>query len=199
MDQKKRIDKILSAIEVRSQKEVGALLGAELQLTGISPEIVTKEEAFENVIGKQICAYMDIVGEVEGKGCLLVGIKDAIRLGGTLIMLPSSELDEVIGREEYSEEIDDSYGEIANIIAGSFTKDFEEMYHKSVRFIRKELEAISPGKIDLSSDYFSSTTSYYQVAYTMKLDGKQMGELVMLMPAAPFGLEPEKKISIWKQ
>ena len=33
--------------------------------------------------------------------------------GGTLIMLPPAELDEVMGREEYSEELDDSYGEIA--------------------------------------------------------------------------------------
>ena len=56
-------------------------------------------------------------GEITGKGCLFIGIKDAIRLGGTLIMLPSGELEEVIGREEYTEEVEDSYGEIANIIA----------------------------------------------------------------------------------
>ena len=40
---------------------------------------------------------------------LLVGIKDAIRLGGTLIMLPDLELQEVIGREEYREEVEDSF------------------------------------------------------------------------------------------
>ena len=42
---------------------------------------------------------MDITGEITGKGCLLIGIKDAIRLGGTLIMLPAAELEEVIDRE----------------------------------------------------------------------------------------------------
>ncbi len=134
MNQQKRINKILEAVEARIQNEVGALLGADFSLISGDRKLVSKEDAFDSLQGKQICAQMDITGEITGKGCLLIGIKDAIRLGGTLIMLPAGELEEVIGREEYSEEIEDSYGEIANIIAGSFTKDFEEMYPKILSF-----------------------------------------------------------------
>ncbi|EKD34217.1 MAG: hypothetical protein ACD_75C02424G0002 [uncultured bacterium] len=192
MEQQKRIDKILQAVETRVQDEVGALLGAEFILDSGARKLVSKAEAFEQLLGKQICAHMDITGDVSGKSCLLVSIKDAIRLGGTLIMLPDSELQEVIGREEYREEIADSYGEIANIIAGSISKDFEEMYPKTCRFIRKEQEILVPAKVDIESDSPVINQQFYLASCSMILDGKQMGDLIFLLPAAAFGLEQEE-------
>ncbi|TKB25786.1 chemotaxis protein CheX [Desulfopila sp. IMCC35006] len=192
MNQQKRIDKVLDAVETRIQAEVGALLGADFSLGGGERKLVSKEEAFDSLQGKQICAQMDITGEVTGKSCLLIGIKDAILLGGTLIMLPAAELKEVIGREEYSDEIEDSYGEIANIIAGSFTKDFEELYPKSCRFVRKEQEILLPVKVDIDADTPVANGTYYQFVSSMVLDGHQMGNLVLLMPAATFELQDER-------
>jgi CheY-specific phosphatase CheX len=191
MTQQKRIDKILQAVKARVQEEVGALLGTVFVLTDESYDRVTKEDAFADLQGKQISAEMDITGEVSGKACLLAGIKDAIRLGGTLIMLPVTELGEVIGREEYGEEVEDSYGEIANIIAGSFTKDFEEMYPKSCRFVRKNQEKIVPAKVEIDSAEPVENVQLYRVSWAMSLDGTSMGNLIMLLPAAAFELEEE--------
>lgn len=193
MKQQERIDKIIQAVETRVQDEVGALLGAEFILDSGARELVSKQEAFERLRGKQICAHLDITGDVSGKSCLLVSIKDAIRLGGTLIMLPDAELQEVIGREEYREEIEDSYGEIANIIAGSITKDFEEMYPKPCRFIRKEQEILVPAKVDIESDSPVLNQQLYLASCSMIIDGRQMGDMVLLLPAAAFGLEKEEK------
>ncbi len=195
MNQQKRINKILEAVEASVQNEVGALLGADFTLIGGERTSVSKEVAFANLLGKQICAQMDIIGDITGKGCLLIGIKDAIRLGGTLIMLPAGELEEVIGREEYSEELEDSYGEIANIIAGSFTKVFEEMYPKSCRFVRKEQEVLIPAKAEIDSDSPIENQTYYLFSSTMALDGRQMGDIVMLLPAVPFGLQEQAEAS----
>lgn len=192
MKQQKRINKIIEAVEARIQDEVGSLLGADFTLVSGDRKLVSKEDIFESRQGKQICAQMDITGEITGKGCLLIGVKDAIRLGGTLIMLPAGELEEVIAREEYSEEIEDSYGEIANIIAGSFTKDFEEMYPKSFRFVRKEQEIVVPAKVDVESDDPIENQLYYLVSSSMVLDGRPMGDMVMLMPAASFGLQEQE-------
>ena len=189
MEQQKRIDKIIQAVEARIQDEVGALLGAEFVLDSGARKVAGKAEIFEGLLGKQICAHLEIIGDVSGKGHLLMGIKDAIRLGGTLIMLPDSELQEVIGREEYREEIEDSYGEIANIVAGSITKDFEQMYPKPCRFIRKEQEIVVPAKVDLESDLPIGNHRFYLAPFTMFLDGRQLGQLVLLLPAASFGLE----------
>ena len=55
------------------------------------------------------------MGKLKASGGLLISVKDAIRLGGTLIMLPENELVEAVTSEDYSEEIDDSYGELANL------------------------------------------------------------------------------------
>lgn len=187
--QLKRFNKILEAVEVRVQQEVSALLGADFILIGRLREPVSKTQAFEGLKGKQVCARIDIAGDQSGAGCLLVGIKDAIRLGGTLIMLPDAELDEVIGREEYSEELADSYGEIANIVAGAFTSDFEELFPTPCRFIRKEQEIIVPAKVEGDSDQPVANQMYLMMSSAMALEGRQLGELVMLLPAETFGLE----------
>ncbi|MFT5726632.1 MAG: chemotaxis protein CheY-P-specific phosphatase CheC [Desulforhopalus sp.] len=189
MKQQKRVDKILQAVKSRTQDEVGSLLGTVFVLGTESYELISKKDSFDQLQGKQICAEIDITGDITGKGCLLLGIKDAIRLGGTLIMLPESELDEVMGREEYSEEIEDSYGEIANIIAGSFTKDFEEMYPKACRFVRKSQSKIAPAKVDIESEDPVENNQLYRVTWSIDLDGNSMGDLVMLLPAATFELE----------
>jgi chemotaxis protein CheY-P-specific phosphatase CheC len=191
MDQQKKFDNILTAIEASVQDEVGALLGSDFSILSGSRELVGKSEAFDRLLGKQICVHFDITGDIVGKGCLLVGIKDAIRLGGTLIMLPDTELQEVIGREEYREEVEDSYGEIANIITGSITKKFEEMYPKACRFIRKEQEILVPAKVVVDSDNPVANQNFYSMSSSMLLDGKAMGELVVLFPAIPFELDQE--------
>ncbi|WP_163339235.1 hypothetical protein [Desulfopila sp. IMCC35008] len=185
---KKRIDKVLSESTERVQEEIGALLGVELTVTPIDSVVQTKEEIFDNLKGKQVFAHVDYSGDIEGVGGLILGLKGAIRLGGTLIMLPPAELDEVVGREEYSEELDDSYGEIANIIAGSYTKVFEEMYPKKFRFIRKELEILQPINIEPDSDEPIPDQPYYSVGCTLTLGKVDLGPMYMLMPAVAFGL-----------
>lgn len=189
MDQSERIDRIIESVCKTLQGEVEGLLGADFTLVSKGNRLASKADAFGTIKGKHVCAQMEITGDIQGRGCLLVGIKDAIRLGGTLIMLPAAELEEVSGREEYSEEIEDSYGEIANIIAGSFTSDFEEMYPKACRFIRKEQEVVVPSDVDLASQHPVENQAYYMVVLEMTLDGREMGNMLMLMPAETFGIE----------
>ncbi len=191
MDQRKRFDKILEAVETRIQDEVATLLGSDFSVSKGSRDLVSKAEAFERLSGKQVCARFDITGDITGNGCLLIGIKDAIRLGGTLIMLPDQELQEVVGREEYREEVEDSYGEIANIITGSIAKAFEEMYPKACRFVRKEQEIVVPAKVVIEADSPVTNETFYLMSSSMLMDGRIMGDLVILFPALTFELEQE--------
>ena len=186
-----KFDKILTAVCKRTQDEVSGLIGATLVLAAPDSRFISKEEAFEQLSGKQVLARMDVTGDVQGLGCLLIDLKDAIRLGGTLIMLPDDALDEMVGAGDYNADAEDSYGEIANIIAGSYTKVFEEMYPQSCRLVRKTQELIVPVKVDIDSDEPVPDQLYYQVTNAMKLGDRQLGNLVMLLPAATFGLEEE--------
>ena len=186
---KKKIDKILELTQERVGEEVGGLMGATLVMSDFSTRLISKEDFFDEPSGKLVFSEMELSGEVEGDGCILISVKDAVRLGGTLIMLPESELEEVVSSEDYSEEIDDSYGEIANIIAGAYTKTFEEMYPKNFRFIRKKQEIITPLKVDVESDKPIPNQNYYQVSAAMKLNDAEMGNLILLIPAKSLGLD----------
>jgi hypothetical protein len=188
MNSQQQLDTILETIQVTVQDEVASLLGAEFFLTDVEKTVVTKAEAFDNLGGRKICAKFDLTGEVEGGGALFVDMKDAILLAGTLIMLPSSELDEVIDKEEYNAEIEDSYGEIANIICSSFTSGFAENYPKTCRFIKKELEEVVPAMVDIHSDQPVKDEMYYQTRFSMSLDGTELGKMNILLPAAPFDI-----------
>lgn len=186
---KKKIDTILELAQERVGSEVGGLMGATLTMSDLTTRLISKEDFFEEPSGKLIFSEMQLSGDIEGDGCILISIKDAIRLGGTLIMLPENELEEVVASEEYSEELEDSYGEIANIIAGAYTKTFEEMYPKTFRFIRKTQEIITPVKVEIESDKPIPNQNYYQVTAAMKLNDVEMGNLILLIPAASFGLD----------
>lgn len=189
---KQKLDKVLSFVQERLGEELGGLMGATLVMSNMETRLISKEEYFDEPSGRIVFSDMVLNGEIEGQGGLLISVKDAIRLGGTLIMLPDNELAESVASEDYSEEISDSYGELANLVAGAYTSTFEEMFPKNFRFIRKESVIISPMKVDVESDEPLPNTLYYQVSATMTLNDAELGQLTLLMPAEPFGLAPEK-------
>ncbi len=188
---KKKIDKILQLVQERLGDEVGGLMGATLVASDFKAKLVSKEDFFEEPSGKVVFSEMELSGELEGMGGLVLGVKDAVRLGGTLIMLPENELEECVTSEDYSDEIADSYGEIANLIAGAYTSTFEEMYSKTFRFIRKTTEVIAPMKVEIDSDSPIPNQNYYQSSVSLQLNSTEMGRLTLLMPAEPFGLDEQ--------
>ncbi len=192
MKAKERLDKIAVSTRERMEEEVSALLGKNLKLAEAVTRVVTKEEYFSEPAGKSVLAHIQIEGELEGQGCLLVGIKDAIRIGGTLIMLPDSELETFIGEDNYTEELEDSYGEIANILCGSLTSTYEEQHKKDFRLVRTEQEVILPAKVDIESDTPIPDESYYVMTHSMQLVDQEIGNMDILLPAVPFELVAEE-------
>lgn len=191
MKARERFNKILLASRDRIQEEVSALIGKTIKLGDAQFRQVSKEELFAGTEGKQVLAHVVLEGEIQGNGCLLVGIKDAIYIGGTLIMLPESELQSVLAEQQYSEELEDSFGEVANIICGAATVTFEEQYPKSVRLIRTEQEVISPTKVENESDQPIADVPYYLMTAPMQLENRELGHLHLVLPAEPFGLVEE--------
>jgi len=175
------------------QEEVSVLLGKSLTFSEPETALLTKEDHFSEPGGKIVLSHVILEGDLQGHGCLTVPIRDAIRIGGTLIMLPESELEAVVTSEEYTEELQDSYGEIANIICGSLTSIFEEQYPKSFRLVRTEQEVILPVKVDPEADDPVPPGTYYRMSSAMALEGTEMGTLVLLLPAASFGLVEEEQ------
>jgi hypothetical protein len=187
---KKRVDRLLEECQGRVENEIGALIGADIKLTNLQNIFLSKEDLFyDNLPGRQICADMEVVGELQDRGYLFLGLKDAIRLGGILIMLPEAELENVVSNEDFNDDVRDAYGEVANIISGVYTAIFEEQYTKKLRFIRKEMHDIQPMKVDIEADQPIPNISYYVSAMTLLVEGTQCGRLQMVFPAAMLQLE----------
>ena len=131
---------------------------------------------------------MQIVDDLQGTGYLVVSLKDAIRFGSILIMLPPSEMETAVNEEDFSADNEDAYGEIANIIAGAYTAVFQEQYEKSIRFVKEALETVSPMKVDVESDDVIPRQNYYMNRCELEIDGVACGHMHMLLPAELFEL-----------
>ena len=187
---KKLVDKLLQLSKQTIAEEVGALLGVSVKLGEADNTVISKEDFFqEEVSGKQVLAEMDVVGDAEGKSYLFVSLKDAIRTGSTLIMLPPSELETAVSEEEFTEDVKDAYGEIANIISGAYTTIFQDQYSQSIRFVKKEIEVIAPLKVDCDGDEVIPNQLYYLSSSRIEIDNKECGRLSLLLPIDLMGLE----------
>ncbi len=194
MKARERFDKILLSCCERIQEEVASLIGKPFKLGDPEFRESSKEALFAEAGSKRVLAHILIDGDLQGAACMLVGIKDAIQIGGALIMLPESELASLTAEEQYSEELQDSFGEVANIFCGAITVTFEEQYPKKVRFIRTEQEVVVPVKVVVESEQPIADGSYYLMTVLMQLDNRDLGSLDVVFPAALFGLASEAAI-----
>jgi len=186
----KRVDRLLKDCQEKLEEEVGALLGCETKFQNLENRRISKETFFyEELTGKQVVASMDVVGELENTSYLFVGLKDAIYIGGTLIMLPQSELDSVVNEEAFGDDTQDAYGEIANIIAGVYSAVFEEQYIKKIRFVKTGLEQIVPMKVKIEADVPVPDQQYYMSCMSIMIGGKKLGKVRMIFPVKMLQLE----------
>ena len=193
MEERQIIDKIIESAQQKIQDEIGGLIGVPLSLKQAQNKIVSTGDLLQQISGSQVLTSLEISGDIAGTGHLLITVKDAIRLGGTLIMLPKAELDERVENESYDEETEDSYGEIGNIITGIYTDLFEKMNESQCRFQRGEQRLVTFPITGEESEQPIAETLFYQVASDITLDGEQLGALILLLPAMPFKLAENVK------
>ncbi len=190
MKRQKLVDSVLEAVRERIENEVGGLMGCKLDLLKPVFRACQKDDCFPDLARKSVLARLSISGDQEGEGYLVFSLKDAIRLGGTLIMLPDAELEERLLKEEFSEEEQDAFGEIANIIAGSCVAVFEETFPEKLHFVRKELEVVVPSKIDMDSDLPFPPGWYYVSSADLRLEGQGSDSCQIILPCGILGIEP---------
>lgn len=193
MDQRAIIDVICKAGLETLPGEVGALLGQELSISDIHVELTTKTQLFSDLAReKTALTQMDVTGDREGQSYLLTRLSCAAILAGTLIMLPEDMIEENAQNGTLDGELADSFGEVANIVAGVFTQVFVDKYSKSLRFIKKEVNELVPTKIDAASDDPFPPGNYYVASGQLTMGEKNLGPLELVVPAAVFDLEEEE-------
>jgi len=191
-DVKKVIDVVFKAIIGRVDEEIGALLGQPLKCEDIQLVMTDKADFFSNhCIEKSVMTNMKVTGDREGLGFMIVQVPDAIALGGTLIMLPEDQIAEQKQTGQFDGDVEDAYGEVANILSGSLTQVFLERYPKKLHFVKTEAETIVPTKLDLASDKPFPENDYYLASFSIEMEGHELNRILLIFPAEVFGLEKQ--------
>ena len=190
LDHRAIIDVVCKSGLEKLAGEISALLGQDLSCSQIHLDLTSKARLFSDPTReKTILAHMSVGGEREGQCYLLTRASTAAILGGTLIMLPQDMIEEHAKTGTLDGELQDAYSEVANIIAGVFTQAFVDKYPKTIRFIKKTIEELTPTKIDPDADTPFPPGNYYLASCQMSIDDQDLGPLEFVVPAAIFDLE----------
>lgn len=178
MDRLAYLNKLSNEIIEKLSEEVSGLLGQDFTVDNINHGLQSRDEAYAPLSGKQVLTTLTVSGDAEGVAYVVVGLKDAITLGGTLILLPPDELAARRKKQLFDGEVSDAYGEIANIMAGVYTSVFIEHADPKLHFKKTELLDFTPGPKDSAIP----PGTYYTSGGQTKMDGAPLGALSILIP-----------------
>ncbi|MDX2493581.1 MAG: hypothetical protein QNK27_01310 [Desulfuromusa sp.] len=192
-DAKKLIDVVFNAAIGQAGEEIGALLGQSLKCDDIQLVMTSKADFFSNhCIEKSVLTQMKVTGDREGLGFMVAQVPDAVVLGGILIMLPEDQIEEQKSRGQFDGDVEDAYGEVANILSGSLTQVFLDRYPKQLRFVKTETETIVPTKIDPASDQPFPEGNYYLASFAIQMEGQELHRILLVFPTEIFDLDNEQ-------
>ena len=144
MDKLVNLTSVFETVGERIEEEVGLLVDAELDISLLETNIVSKRDLFEKLGKKKtVLTRLDANGDHSGECYLFSELKDTILLAGILVMLPANEIEERISKEVFGTEENDAFGEIANIISGALSTSFEEEYKGDLHFTKTVLEPLN--------------------------------------------------------
>ena len=187
MNHRERLEQTLLACRDRIQEEVAALIGKPFRLG--SPVFRLADAGtltIEPAAAGRLFVPVRLDGEVAGMGLMLVRLGDAIRIGGLLVMLPEVELQGAVRAEAWSEEMADTFAEVAGIVCGALSAVFKEQFPQQVRFLAAGQQVVVAG--DPVPPSSLATGEMFVLTLPMEAEGCDFGPFTLALPAAPFGL-----------
>lgn len=178
MDRLAYLHKLSQEIIEKLSEEVSGLLGQDFTVDDVQHGLRSRDEVYAPLSGKQVLSALTVSGDAEGVAYVVVGLKDAITLGGTLILLPPDEMAARRKKQLFDGEVSDAYGEIANIMAGVYTAVFIEHADPKLHFKKTDLLDFNPGP----NDSTIPPGTYYASSCQTKMDGAPLGTLSILIP-----------------
>ena len=187
MNHRERLEQTLLACRDRIQEEVAALIGKPFRLGAPVFRLADAGTlTIEPAAAGRLFVPVRLDGEVAGMGLLLVRLGDAIRIGGLLVMLPEVELQGAVRAEAWSEEMADTFAEVAGIVCGALSAVFKEQFPQQVRFLAAGQQVVVAG--DPVPPSSLATGEMFVLTLPMEAEGCDFGPFTLALPAAPFGL-----------
>jgi len=194
---KETIDRVLHAALEQCAEEIGAMLGLEIGIEGITTRYTSKHEFFAKPGKKTIATQMVVSGEQEGTAYFLTDLKDAIYLAGTMIMLPAEEMEKHISANEFGEDEADAFGEVTNIVSGGLVQNFDEIYPRKLHLKKGAQELFTPSKVQLDDPTPFPPGEYYIASGTLSCKTRELSEISFLAPVELLHMVPRPAESGW--
>ena len=168
------------------QSELCSLIGGELELTMHSASLIKKQGYLENQNGRNSIICLSMRGSYEGEGCLTVSENCAVRLAGKMLMLPSSEFNDIISGARYGDEEELRYA--FDDIAKRTILAFLDLFQRSSTFISTitcHAQKIADDRKEMAEilGHLPAEQTYYQVSGTLTLAGVPDNFFSLLLPA----------------
>ena len=187
MNHRERLEQTLSLCRDRIQEEVAALIGKTFHLGAPVLRLIDGHALGSEEVGSgRVFAPVRLDGEVEGMGLLLLRLRDALRIGGLLVMLPEVELRQAVEAEAWTEETADTFAEVAGIVCGALSAVFKEQFPRQVRFLAAGQQAVPAGEPVAAASLPAGEVLV--LSLPMEAEGCDFGAFTLALPAAPFGL-----------
>ena len=194
---KDTVDRVLIAAMTQCAEEIGAMLGLELEVEGLTCQYTSKKEFFARPGKKTIATQMIVSGDSEGSAYFLTNLKDAIYFAGTMIMLPADEIESHIKSGEFGEDEQDAFAEVANIISGGLVQNFDEMYPHKFHLKKGEQELYTPTKVKIEEATPFPPGEYYIVTGTLSCDDRDLSDISFICPVDLLHMEPRPTDTAW--
>ena len=187
MNHRERLEQTLSLCRDRIQEEVAALIGKPFHLGAPVFRLIDGHALGSEEVGSgRVFAPVRLDGEVEGMGLLLLRLRDALRIGGLLVMLPEVELRQAVEAEAWTEETADTFAEVAGIVCGALSAVFKEQFPRQVRFLAAGQQAVPAGEPVAAASLPAGEVLV--LSLPMEAEGCDFGAFTLALPAAPLGL-----------
>ncbi|OQY19115.1 MAG: hypothetical protein B6I36_05165 [Desulfobacteraceae bacterium 4572_35.1] len=195
--EKETVDRVLRAAIQQCAEEVGAMLGIEMEVEGVSTRYTSKKEFFAKPGKKTIATEMVVSGDANGTAYFLTDLKDAIYLAGTMIMLPADEMEQHIRAGDFGEDEADAFSEIINIVSGGLVQNFEEMYPRKFHLKKGEQELFTPTKVIVEESTPFPPGEYYIVSGTLTCQDRDLNEIAFICPVDLLHMVPRPAENGW--
>ncbi|MGM0453372.1 MAG: hypothetical protein ACQERN_09435, partial [Thermodesulfobacteriota bacterium] len=182
------VDKILLEGLDPVQEELGGLLGEEIAFIEPQTRYRKKHELLARTKGKQILTKIGITGEKSGQGFLLLPLKDAVHFGGLLLMMPADAIAQTVKAGKFEGDIADAFGEVGNILVGTYSNQFKEAFPFGIGLKKESLEPLVPAQVDPAGDDPFPAGDYYLLTTKIQMGGKTYGPLEMFFPIDLLGM-----------
>lgn len=184
MAQLAKLNEMLNVALAQAAQECGTLLGQELVVQETSAVEVNREAYFKDMENASFFVGLESQGDYQGVFYVVLSIRDAIVLSGTLLGVPQDRITQKKKLAILEADDVDAFSEIANQITGAFNEVFKPKLPKPIHLKQRAPKQFVPGTDEIADDEPIADGDYFLLQSQLTLAGAKMEQIQLLIPLA---------------